>query len=125
MNEPLSDQDLQALYGRQRQLYQEHAPIFAVLRNRAQAQGLALPSPAVALWRRVVPATAAVMLLAFAVFISRHQPPSAKKLSPAAISQEMARIDAALQKDLAAQHSLTAWASPTDFLLQPITPKTP
>jgi len=35
------------------------------------------------------------------------------------------RIDAALQKNLAARSDLTAWQSPTDFLLQPVHSETP
>jgi hypothetical protein len=122
MNEPIPDDDLKTHYARQRAANQERAPEFQAMRARALEESFAAQS-----FKRTIPrwawplAAAAAVLLGIVAFLAIPRSP----IPPALTSHDEAvrqieQIDAALQKNLAAHQSITAWQSPTDFLLKPI-----
>jgi hypothetical protein len=119
MSEPTSDDDLKTLYARQRSADQEHVPGFQAMRTRALEAGSCTGSsrPVIPGWAWPLTAAAAVVLAAIA-FHPRSPAPS-KTTSREEALRQIQLIDVALRKDLAAQQSITAWQSPTDFLLKP------
>jgi len=118
MNEPMSDEDLKALFDRRRAADEERAPAFHAMRTRALA-ARAAHSPARPLaWRWAWSGAAALCLALVATLVLRHST-KAPVVAQAALTREFAELDATLEKSLAAQRELTAWQSPTDFLLQP------
>ena len=127
MSEPTSDDDLNALYARQRAVNQERAPSFQAMRASALEASSPTRSngPAVPPWAWPLTAAAAV-LLGVVAFLAIPRPPTPRALtSQDEVVRQIAQIDAALQKNLATHQSITAWQSPTDFLLKPITTETP
>jgi hypothetical protein len=116
MNEPLPEKDLEALFDRQRAADHERAPGFHAMRTKALATTTAVSPMMPAMWRWAL-SGAAALTLGLAAILSLHHPAKAPTASTAALARELEQIDAALQKSLAAQTDLTAWQSPTDFLL--------
>ncbi|MDR3406742.1 MAG: hypothetical protein P4L99_29925 [Chthoniobacter sp.] len=118
MNDPMSDEDLKALFARQRAAEDERVPAFHAMRTRALA-ARAEDSPAMPLaWRWVWSGAVALCLALVAVF-SLHHSAKAPVVAQDTLTREFAELDATLEKSLAAQRELTAWQSPTDFLLHP------
>jgi hypothetical protein len=125
MSEP--DDDLKALYTRQRDADQEHAPGFQTMRTRALEDSSAAQSskPAISRWAWPLAAAAAVVVVLVAFLAMPHSPAPPALTSREEVVRQIGQIDAALQQNLAAQQSITAWQSPTDFLLKPITTEIP
>jgi hypothetical protein len=118
MNDPMSDEDLKALFTRQRAADDERGPAFHAMRTRALA-ARAANSPAMPLaWRWMLSGAAALCLALLAV-LSLHYSTKAPVTAQDTLTREFAELDATLEKSLAAQRELTAWQSPTDFLLPP------
>jgi hypothetical protein len=121
MSEPdPNDADLKALFARQRNAEHERAVGFHALRTRALATLPHQATTSAAPQRWFLPIAAAAVIVLAAVFTVSHRAAKAPGRSPEATMREMAEIDAAIRKSLAARHDLTAWQSPTDFLLQSI-----
>jgi hypothetical protein len=115
MNEPLPEDDLHALFERQRAADHEHAPGFHAMRARALASAKSSRLRPVAWPWTLAGSAAAAIALAAMIFLN---PPAKPRLAPRdTVIRELDQIDAALQKTLAAREDLTAWQSPTDFLL--------
>ena len=117
MNEPLPEENLKALFARQRTADHQRAPSVHALRTRALATQSAA-SAMTPLWRWAL-SGAAALGLALATILSLHHTAKPPIASRDALVHELEQIDAALKKSLAAQEDLTAWQSPTDFLLNP------
>jgi hypothetical protein len=77
-------------------------------------------------WCWAFPAAAALGL-AIAAIVTEvpHRPPHLEAPSTAALVYEIDQARASLDQRLAAQGALTAWQSPTDFLLNPSHDNTP
>jgi len=118
MNEPNPDEDLNALFSRRRAADHERAPGFHAMRTRVLTARAAVSPSLPPAWRWAL-SGAAALGLSLAAVLSLHQPARAPSVSAAALVREIDQIDTALQKSLAAQHDLTAWQAPTDFLLHP------
>lgn len=118
MNEPISDEDLNALFERQRAADHERAPGFHALRTRVLADNAAHSPTLPLVWRWAL-SGAAALGVGLAAVLSLHHLTKAPAVSPDALAREIEQIDDAVQKSLAAQHAFTAWQSPTDFLLNP------
>ena len=118
MNEPTPEDDLKALFDRQRTSDHEQAPAFHAMRTQALRATPPTSSPLPFAWRSALLGTAALVLV-LTTLLSLHHPESAPAISHDALARELDQIDAALQKSLAAQDALTAGQSPTDFLLHP------
>jgi hypothetical protein len=117
MNEPIPEDELETLFGRQRAVHRDNAPSFHATRTRGLDPEATVHSLAPFLWRWALPGAAMLALVMVALLATRHpKAPPARE----ALAHQLNEIDAALQRSLAAQHELTAWQSPTDFLLQPI-----
>lgn len=116
MSDHIPDDDLEALFTRQRAADHRRAPSFHALRTGALAAGSTTTQamPWTLRWALTGVAALSLMLAGILAFHHTPQPPPG---SQAALAQELDAIDAALQKSIAAQESLTAWQSPTDFLL--------
>ena len=117
MNELNPDENLKALFDRQRAADHDRAPGFHAMRTRALAAGAGTPRSMPLAWRWALSGAAA---LGLAAILSLHHPAPAPTRSHDVVVREIDQIDAAVQRSLAAQHELTAWQSPTDFLLHPI-----
>jgi hypothetical protein len=125
MNDPLPDDDLSGLFTRQRTSERGRAPAFHGMRTRAiEGAGRAAPPHVIPTWRWVA-AAAALLMLGVGGFFSMHQRTPPPAVSREDVVREIAQVDEALQKSLAAQSSLTAWQSPTDFLLHSIHSESP
>jgi hypothetical protein len=116
MSEPLPDEDLQALFDRQRRADHERTPTFHALRSRALTSRPNAPRRIPAGWRWAMTGTAAFGL-ALAAILALHQPVRPPLAAREMLVRQLDQVDAALEKSLAAQSALTAWQSPTDFLL--------
>jgi hypothetical protein len=117
MSEPPPDDELSALFARQRAADHQSAPAFHAMRRRAMETGAAASRSGSPLaWRWVLPAATA-LAVGIAVLVSalHPTPPSAPRHDT--LAHQLDEIDAVLQRSLTAQHELTAWQSPTDFLL--------
>jgi hypothetical protein len=127
MSDPNSDEDLKNLYARQRAGDQEHLPGFQAMRTRTleEYSGDRASRPAMLRWAWPLAATAAVVLTAVAFRVAPHSSTAAKAASREEAVRQIELIDAALQKDLANRQSITAWQSPTDFLLKSNTTEIP
>jgi hypothetical protein len=119
MNDSTPDEDLKALFARQRAADHEHVPGFHAMRARALQAGATAPSDVGFAWRWVIPVAAALLLGIVTFHVARPNQAPAPASREIAV-REIERIDAALQKSISARQSLTAWQSPTDFLLNPI-----
>jgi hypothetical protein len=119
MSELMPDDDLEALFTRQRAADRERSPAFHAMRTRALATDAtaaqSAPSPA---WRWLLP-TGAALALGIVLMLATHHPTTPPSSSDT-LARQLDDIEAALQRSAAAEHELTAWQSPTDFLLQPI-----
>ena len=115
MNDPLPEEDLKALFARQRAADHDRAPTFHAMRTRALASQASAPAMPVG-WRWAW-SGAAALALGLAAVLSLHRAEKAPIASGEKLVRELDRIDDAVQKSLAAQHDLTACQSPTDFLL--------
>ena len=120
MSEPNRDDELQSLFARRRVADRKGAPVFHAMRTRALETG-ATPSPSAPpiLWRWLLPAGAA-LVLGITALLAVHHPTPTPVQTREVLARQLNEIDAALQRSLAAQHELTAWQSPTDFLLPPM-----
>ena len=118
MNEPNPDEDLDALFARQRTADHKYAPSFHAVSARLRAAEPPTPVAWPIFWRWAMPGAAAAVVALAAVF-SFHQPAKKPGVAREAVVRELDRIDAAIQKSLAAPEPFTAWQSPTDFLLNP------
>jgi hypothetical protein len=118
MNEPIPDEDLQALFARRRSADHERTPGFSAMRSRVLGTAAAAPSLMPLMWRWAL-SGAAALGLGLATVLSLHHSTKAPPVSRNRLARELEQIDAALQKSLAAQNARTAWQSPTDFLLNP------
>ena len=125
MSEPLSDEELRELFGRQRAADHEQAPTFSALRSRPLRSAAAAPAHDFApIWRWAL-SGAVALVLGLAALVAFHPAPRPATASRDAVTRELEAIDSALQKSLSAQNSVTAWQSPTDFLLNAIPTQTP
>ncbi len=124
MSEPLSDEELRELFGRQRAADHEQAPTFSALRSRPHRSKAAAPADFAPVWRWAL-SGAVALILGIATLVSFHPASRPATVSRDTVTRELDAIDAALQKSLSAQNSVTAWQSPTDFLLNPIPTQTP
>jgi hypothetical protein len=118
MSEPNPDDELEALFARQREVDHQNAPSFHPMRTRSletQAVHSAIPY----LWRWAF-AGATALVVALTVLFTTRPHPASPATRHDVLARQLDEIDTALQKSLAAQYELTAWQSPTDFLLQPI-----
>jgi len=118
MSDPISDEDLQALFARQRAADCEQAPAFLAMSAQARVTQLPAPQATAPVWHWAW-SGAAALGLALAAVLSLYRPTKAPTISRDALAHELDEIDVALRKSIAAQHELTAWQSPTDFLLHP------
>ncbi len=118
MNDPIPEEDLKALFARQKVADDERAPSFHAMRTWALAAQAAIAPARPATWRWVLSGAAACCLALVAV-LSSHHSTKTPALAQEALAREFDELDATLQKSLAAQSELTAWQSPTDFLLHP------
>ena len=120
MNEPNPEDDLQPLFDLQRDLDRPHASTFHAMRSRVLQAEIAISrSKPPLIWPWLLPA-GAIAALGFVVWFAA--PRSAVPLAPSrrALSQQLEELQTALQRNAASEHALTAWQSPTDFLLRPI-----
>jgi hypothetical protein len=124
MNEPLSDEELRALFTRQRAADHEQAPTFCALCGRSQSTEVAAPAAFPPVWRWAL-SGAVALGLGIAAVLSFHQTPRTAVVSHETLTRELDAIDVALRKSLSAQNSVTAWQSPTDFILNPTPTETP
>jgi hypothetical protein len=116
MNEP--DEDLQELFARQREVDRTCAPGFYAMRARVLADAPA--SRPIALWRWGLLTATALGLLFATLLRPVSAPKSAPRTAPTsydALARELDRAQASLNDRLMAQSQITAWQSPTDFLL--------
>jgi len=118
MNDPMPEEDLKGLFARQQAADHERAPSFHAMRTRALTARAAFSPARPATWRWVFSGAAACGL-ALAAVLSLPHSTKAPVIAPDALAREFDALDATLQKSLAAQNELTAWQSPTDFLLHP------
>ncbi|HEY3899708.1 MAG TPA: hypothetical protein VGM54_13895 [Chthoniobacter sp.] len=125
MSEP--DDDLKALYARQRAANEERVLEFQAMRARALESGFATRSDKPAILRWAWPLTAATAVLVGVVaFLATLRSPTPRALaSQDEAVRQIEQIDAALKMNLAEHQSITAWQSPTDFLLKPINTEIP
>jgi hypothetical protein len=121
MSDQISDDDLKALYARQRTADQERVPGFQAMRTRALEESSRPRSSRIAMprWAWPVTAAAAAVLAVITFLVAPRSPAPSKTTSREEVLRQIALIDTALQKDLATQRTITAWQSPTDFLLKP------
>ena len=117
MSEPLPDDELPALYARQRAADHQSAPSFHAMHRRTmETEATTSRSGSLLAWRWVLPsATALAVGIALLIFTLRPATPPAPRHDT--LAHQLDEIDTALQRSLTAQHELTAWQSPTDFLL--------
>ena len=118
MSEPNPDEDLEALFARQRAVDHERSPAFHAMQARNVETRCSGQSAAPLAWRWALPGAIAIGLAVTAALILHRPDPAAPPRD--ALARQLEEIDAALQRSAAAQHDLTAWQSPTDFLLHPI-----
>jgi hypothetical protein len=118
MTDPIPDEDLRALFARQRCADRERAPGFAALCIRKPGAAAVTTGWPPLAWRWAMPGAAALGLGLTLIF-SLHHSAKVPLRSPGALELDLEQIDASLQESLAAQTALTAWQSPTDFLLTP------
>jgi hypothetical protein len=119
MNEPTPDDDLQALFDRQRAADRERASNFHATRSRALASTATASRHGLPLAGRWLWPAGAALAAAIVGLLVAHQQTVPPAPSPAALARQLDEIDAALQRSAAAQQELTAWQSPTDFLIYP------
>ena len=112
MSDPLPDDDLQSLFQNQREADHARAPGFHAMRTRALASTKPAPHTSFA-WPWALAGSMAI-LLAFVTVTFLHSSTKPQLATRETVVRELDQIDAALQKNL------TAWQSPTDFLLNPI-----
>jgi hypothetical protein len=129
MSDPLSnndDDELRALFDRQREADQKRAPSFHTLRTRALAeeQGAATQPKRMVPMRELWPSAVALVALLTLIITADHFPQkrasSPQQQQEQQFAQELAQIDRALRRS-ATTEELMAWQSPTDFLIYPTT----
>jgi hypothetical protein len=119
----MSDDDLEALFARQRAADHQRSPAFHAMRTRDLESRTATAASTSLLWRwGLTAACACGLALAALLTLRQHRSPST--MSREMALREIEQIDAAIQKNIRTQSDLTAWQSPTDFLL-PIHNSTP
>src|SRR6202000_3402084 len=108
MNEPIPDDDLKTLYARQRAANEERMPRFQAMRARALEDRSTAQSgkPAIPRWTWPLTAAAPVLRAMVAFLVAPHPPDPSRQTSRDEMVRQIARIDAELHKNLAAQQSI-------------------
>jgi hypothetical protein len=117
MNELKPDDELHGLFARLRDADQQNVPSFHAMRTRRVEARPASGPEASTRWGVWAQVSAAALVLAVTVLLAVHHSPPLSPRQPDLLAQQLDAIDATLQKSLATQDDLSAWQSPTDFLL--------
>ncbi|WP_131989047.1 hypothetical protein [Chthoniobacter flavus] len=116
----MPDDELDSRFTRQRKVDRQNAPSFHAMRTRSLETPPGGQSERSTLWWGWVSGSVVALALAIAAWQHTHPHPAPRQRQPELLAQQLDAIDAALQKTMAAQHDLSAWQSPTDFLIPPI-----